>query len=96
MACISLCLVLVWLHLWGSCSKARPSLFYFKGWVKGVVFVNDKNLGRYWNIGPQETLYLPGVWLDKGLNKVGVVQGSVPFPPLPIPVLPASKLLLYP
>lgn len=64
--------------------------------MKGVVFVNDKNLGRYWNIGPQETLYLPGVWLDKGLNKVGVVQGSVPFPPLPIPVLPASKLLLYP
>lgn len=57
--------------------------------MKGVVFVNDQNLGRYWNIGPQETLYLPGVWLEKGLNKVGPLLGSIPFPcnSLPIPVL---------
>lgn len=46
--------------------------------MKGVVFVNDHNLGRYWNVGPQETLYLPGVWLDKGLNKVGILVDS-PF-----------------
>ena len=26
---------------------------------KGVVFVNGFNLGRYWNVGPQLTLYLP-------------------------------------
>ncbi|KAB0403599.1 hypothetical protein E2I00_007050, partial [Balaenoptera physalus] len=31
-----------------------------EGWEKGVVFINGRNLGRYWNIGPQETLYLPG------------------------------------
>uniref|UniRef100_A0A8D1VU75 Galactosidase beta 1 like 2 n=1 Tax=Sus scrofa TaxID=9823 RepID=A0A8D1VU75_PIG len=44
-----------------------------KGWGrgKGVVFVNGYNLGRYWNIGPQETLYLPGVWLNEGINQVG-------------------------
>lgn len=35
------------------------------------MFINGQNLGRYWNIGPQETLYLPGAWLDAGLNKVG-------------------------
>ncbi|KAJ0180433.1 hypothetical protein K1T71_003837 [Dendrolimus kikuchii] len=34
------------------------------GWVKGFVWINDHNLGRYWpQIGPQVTLYVPGVWL---------------------------------
>lgn len=34
------------------------------------MFVNGQNLGRYWKIGPQETLYLPGPWLRKGSNEV--------------------------
>ena len=25
----------------------------------GVIWINGFNLGRYWNIGPQETLYVP-------------------------------------
>ncbi|XP_070328994.1 beta-galactosidase-1-like protein 2 isoform X3 [Odocoileus virginianus] len=45
-----------------------------EGWEKGVVFINGQNLGRYWNIGPQETLYLPGAWLDTGLNKIMVFE----------------------
>ena len=36
----------------------------------GVVWVNGHNLGRFWNIGPQQTLYVPGVWLRKGGNEV--------------------------
>lgn len=33
-------------------------------WGKGVVFVNGRNIGRYWpSAGPQKTLYVPGVWL---------------------------------
>lgn len=35
-----------------------------------MVFVNGQNLGRYWKIGPQETLYLPGPWLRRGGNEV--------------------------
>ena len=27
---------------------------------KGIVFINGFNLGRYWHIGPQQTLYVPG------------------------------------
>ena len=27
---------------------------------KGVIFINGFNLGRFWNIGPQYTLYVPG------------------------------------
>ncbi|KAH9366333.1 hypothetical protein HPB48_006215 [Haemaphysalis longicornis] len=34
------------------------------GWGKGVAYVNNFNLGRYWpSIGPQVTLYVPGVLL---------------------------------
>ena len=39
---------------------------------KGIVWVNGKNLGRYWKIGPQQTLYLPGCWLRKGANEIVV------------------------
>ena len=44
------------------------------GWGKGIVFVNGHNLGRYWHIGPQQTLYLPGVWLKKGRNEIVVFE----------------------
>lgn len=43
-------------------------------WGKGIVFVNGKNIGRYWNIGPQQTLYVPGVWLNKGNNNIVVFE----------------------
>ncbi len=43
-------------------------------WGKGIVFVNGHNLGRYWHVGPQQTLYLPGIWLNKGENKVVVFE----------------------
>jgi beta-galactosidase len=45
-----------------------------RGWGKGIVFVNGHNLGRYWYIGPQQTLYLPGVWLKKGRNEMVVFE----------------------
>jgi len=43
-------------------------------WGKGIVFVNGHHLGRYWNVGPQQTLYLPGCWLKKGKNKITVFE----------------------
>jgi beta-galactosidase len=39
---------------------------------KGFVWVDGHNLGRSWNIGPQQSLFLPGAWLKKGLNQVVV------------------------
>lgn len=36
------------------------------GFGKGVAFVNGHNLGRYWPLlGPQQTLFVPGVWLRR-------------------------------
>jgi beta-galactosidase len=43
-------------------------------WGKGIVFVNGHNLGRYWKVGPQQTLYLPGCWLNKGVNEITVFE----------------------
>jgi beta-galactosidase len=37
---------------------------------KGFVFLNGRNLGKYWNIGPQQTVYVPASWLKKGRNEV--------------------------
>jgi beta-galactosidase len=42
------------------------------GFGKGFVFINGHNLGRYWQIGPQQTLYVPAAWLKKGINEVVV------------------------
>ncbi len=39
---------------------------------KGEVFVNGEPLGRFWNEGPQGTLYLPAPWLRKGANEIVV------------------------
>jgi len=43
-------------------------------WSKGLVWVNGHCLGRFWNVGPQQTLYLPGCWLKKGQNEVIVMD----------------------
>lgn len=42
---------------------------------KGVVFINGRNIGRYWSkVGPQLTLYIPGVWLKKGKNTIQIFE----------------------
>jgi beta-galactosidase len=40
----------------------------------GAVWINGRALGRFWNIGPQATLYVPGVWLKKGENDVVIFE----------------------
>lgn len=47
-------------------------------WGKGMVWVNGYNLGRFWKIGPQQTLYLPGCWLHKGKNEIIVLDLETP------------------
>ncbi|KAI0952494.1 hypothetical protein AcV7_008279 [Taiwanofungus camphoratus] len=44
------------------------------GWIKGVVWVNGINIGRYWIVGPQQTLYLPGCYLREGSNDIVVLN----------------------
>jgi beta-galactosidase len=37
---------------------------------KGQLWINGHALGRFWKIGPQKTLYVPGPWLKPGANEV--------------------------
>ncbi len=41
-------------------------------WKKGLVWVNGICIGRFWNIGPTQTMFVPGCWLKKGKNEVMV------------------------
>lgn len=46
-------------------AKGNNSCFiHFDNFAKGVVFVNGFNLGRYWDRGPLEALYVPGAILN--------------------------------
>lgn len=44
------------------------------GWTKGICWVNGFNLGRYWEIGPQRTLYVPAPLLRPGENELIVLE----------------------
>ncbi|SMO48773.1 beta-galactosidase [Solitalea koreensis] len=48
-------------------------------WGKGMVWVNGHNMGRFWKIGPQQTLFVPGVWLKKGRNEIIVLDVDKPL-----------------
>ncbi len=56
------------------CAAPGDTHLDLRGWGKGYVWVNGRNLGRYWSIGPQQTLYVPGVWLRRGRNEVVVLD----------------------
>jgi beta-galactosidase len=69
-------------------SAPEPGPAFFRGFVeinsigdvfldvralgKGAIWINGHALGRFWNLGPQQTLYVPGPWLRKGKNEVVV------------------------
>jgi len=42
------------------------------GWKKGVVWINGRNLGRYWDRGPQKRLFCPAPFLRPGTNEIVV------------------------
>ena len=58
----------------GSFTVNKPSdtFLNFETWGKGLVYVNGHPMGRIWEIGPQQTLYMPGCWLKKGENEIVV------------------------
>ncbi|KAB7772306.1 beta-galactosidase [Xanthomonas maliensis] len=68
---------------------SRPGLFFaaeivletrgdlyldMRQWRKGYLWINDRLLGRYWDIGPQQCLYCPAAWLQPGRNRVLVLD----------------------
>jgi len=50
--------------------KLGDTYIDMSNWKMGIVWVNGHNLGRYWDIGPQQRLFLPAPFLKKGENKI--------------------------
>jgi beta-galactosidase len=51
-------------------------------WGTGIVWVNGHCLGRFWNIGPTQTMYLPAPWMKCGRNEVVVLDLTGPDEPV--------------
>ena len=45
--------------------------------TKGFVVINGFNLGRYWEVGPQQTLYVPASLLKEGKNEIIVFESDL-------------------
>lgn len=54
--------------------KRGDTFLNMEAFGKGQVYVNGHAIGRFWNIGPQQTLYLPGCWLKQGRNEMIVLD----------------------
>ncbi|GAB2459286.1 beta-galactosidase [Streptosporangium sandarakinum] len=54
--------------------EPRDAFLAFPGFGKGFVWINDVLLGRYWEVGPQMTLYLPAPFLVRGENTITVLE----------------------
>lgn len=73
---------------WQAVSPGKPAAFYRGVFhadtpadtflkvdgTHGVAWINGFCLGRYWNVGPQKTLYTPAPLLKKGANEVVVFE----------------------
>lgn len=55
-------------------NKTGDTFLDMRDWGKGIIFINGINIGRYWSVGPQQTLYVPGCWLKKGKNNILVFE----------------------
>lgn len=55
-------------------NKVGDTFINMESFGKGQVYVNGHAIGRFWQIGPQQTLYMPGCWLKKGENEIIVTD----------------------
>ncbi|KAL6618872.1 hypothetical protein ACP70R_034011 [Stipagrostis hirtigluma subsp. patula] len=66
-------------------SEIKDTFISFRGWNKGVAFVNNFNIGRFWPArGPQCALYVPSPILRIGDNIVVIFELHGPNPELTI------------
>ena len=62
--------------------KVGDTFLNFETCGKGQVWVNGHAMGRFWSIGPQQTLFIPGCWLKKGKNEIIVLDIIGPKEPV--------------
>ncbi len=57
-------------------SKPCDTFLRLDSFTKGFAVINGFNIGRYWNIGPQKTLYVPASLLKEGENEVLIFESD--------------------
>jgi len=55
-------------------TKVGDTFINLEAFGKGQAYVNGHPIGRFWHIGPQQTLYVPGCWLKQGRNELVVLD----------------------
>ncbi|XP_020098689.1 beta-galactosidase 8 isoform X2 [Ananas comosus] len=66
-------------------NEIKDTFISFRGWNKGIAFVNNFNIGRFWPLaGPQCTLYVPAPILQHGRNVIVILELHSPNPELTI------------
>lgn len=53
-------------------AETSDTFFDMRAFGKGVLFINGHNAGRFWNVGAQRALYVPGAWLRVGTNQASI------------------------
>jgi len=56
--------------------ECKDTFLKLDNFTKGFVTINGFNLGRYWEIGPQKTLYVPASVLKNGRNEIIVFESD--------------------
>lgn len=57
-------------------SKKADTFLKLDNFTKGFVLINGFNIGRYWEIGPQKTLYVPADLLKEGKNEIVIFESD--------------------
>ncbi len=65
-----------------SVDRAHDTFLNLRPWGKGIVWVNGRCIGRFWNIGPTQTMYIPGPWLNEGDNEIVIFDLIGPDEPV--------------
>lgn len=56
--------------------KVCDTFLKLDNFTKGFVVINGFNIGRYWEIGPQKTLYVPASLLKEGENEIVIFESD--------------------
>lgn len=59
-----------------SVDKCADTFLYLDNFTKGFVLINGFNIGRYWEKGPQKSLYVPASLLKEGKNEIVVFESD--------------------
>lgn len=54
--------------------EIKDTFIHVEDWGKGCVFINGINLGRFWDVGPTQYLYVPAPLLHQGNNRIIIFE----------------------